>query len=173
MSMTAIAKDWRGIIPLHSTRADVERLLGKPNDGTYYNFKDDRIEINYVERACESTGPLPGFNVPVGTVSQITVFHKKERRKSELHIDESKFSKTKESDTDWQYYANHEEGIMYLIYEPEGDTNGIVGTTIYFASDSDEYLRCSKKSKPLSYRHAPPNNSFDRSANSTAFIRKD
>jgi len=26
---------WRGIVPLHSTRADVERLIGKPN------FQDD------------------------------------------------------------------------------------------------------------------------------------
>jgi hypothetical protein len=27
----AFAKEWRGITPLKSTRADVERLLGKPN----------------------------------------------------------------------------------------------------------------------------------------------
>lgn len=26
------AKDWRGILPLHSTRADVEALLGPPPD---------------------------------------------------------------------------------------------------------------------------------------------
>ncbi|HLM24214.1 MAG TPA: hypothetical protein VK274_04115 [Pyrinomonadaceae bacterium] len=25
---TALAKDWRGILPMHSTRADVEALLG-------------------------------------------------------------------------------------------------------------------------------------------------
>ena len=31
---TANGKGWRGIIPLHSTRADVERLLGQPTEET-------------------------------------------------------------------------------------------------------------------------------------------
>lgn len=30
LSVTSDAKDWRGIVPLHSTRADVENLLGEP-----------------------------------------------------------------------------------------------------------------------------------------------
>src|SRR6266849_4384328 len=29
-AVTSLAKEWRGIVPLHSTRADVERLLGVP-----------------------------------------------------------------------------------------------------------------------------------------------
>src|SRR5262245_38538232 len=37
-SATSVAKEWRGITPLHSTREDVERLLGPPppppTDGT-------------------------------------------------------------------------------------------------------------------------------------------
>jgi hypothetical protein len=31
LNLIAQAKEWRGIIPLHSTRADVERILGQPS----------------------------------------------------------------------------------------------------------------------------------------------
>jgi hypothetical protein len=152
VTIDASAKAWRSIVPLHSTRADVERLLGKPTNGMSYDLEDERVEIFYVEKPCESTGPLPGFNVPTGTVSQIIVSYKKQKRKSDLNLDESRFSKTKESDTDWQYYSSHEEGVLYTIYEPEGETNGIVGQTIYFASTGDEHLRCPQKPKRRSSR---------------------
>lgn len=146
-SVATSAKEWRGIVPMHSNRADVERRLGKPSDGTYYDFEDERVQIVYVEKPCESTGPSPGFNVPAGTVSQIRVFFKKEKRKADLRIDEAKFIKTKEEDTDWHYYWNGDEGIMYIISEPEWEKNGIVGQAIYSAAANDEYLRCSEKSK--------------------------
>ena len=32
---SAYAKSWRGLEPLHSTRADVERLFGRPIDDKY------------------------------------------------------------------------------------------------------------------------------------------
>ena len=38
------AKDWRGITPLKSTRADVERLLGKEIEGSY-ELPDERASI--------------------------------------------------------------------------------------------------------------------------------
>src|SRR5918912_1814912 len=31
LNFVVLAKGWRGIVPLHSTRADVEQLLGAPN----------------------------------------------------------------------------------------------------------------------------------------------
>ena len=33
-SSAACAKEWRGIVPLYSTRADVEPLIGKPDPKT-------------------------------------------------------------------------------------------------------------------------------------------
>jgi hypothetical protein len=40
----AFAKEWRGIIPLHSTRADVEKLLGPPpnDEAALYQPSDNR-----------------------------------------------------------------------------------------------------------------------------------
>ena len=37
---TVGAKEWRGITPLKSTRADVERLLGKPNQLGRYEIQN-------------------------------------------------------------------------------------------------------------------------------------
>jgi hypothetical protein len=37
---SVIAKDWRGIVPLRSTGADVEGLLGRPTSSVYYNLRD-------------------------------------------------------------------------------------------------------------------------------------
>src|SRR5689334_7259730 len=48
MSATSQAKPWRGIIPLKSTRADVERLLGTPNAKYgHYEFPEETATIYY------------------------------------------------------------------------------------------------------------------------------
>lgn len=43
----AQAKGWRGIVPLKSTRADVERLLGVPGKHGRYQFDEERAYVNY------------------------------------------------------------------------------------------------------------------------------
>ena len=56
---TVYAKDWRGISPLHYTREDVERILGKskggPNDSfiATYETEDETIVISYAWSKCE------------------------------------------------------------------------------------------------------------------------
>jgi hypothetical protein len=46
------AKEWRGITPLKSTRADVERLFGKENELKRYQFENERAYIYYSEKPC-------------------------------------------------------------------------------------------------------------------------
>src|SRR5438876_4210923 len=46
------AKSWRGIVPLKSTRADVERLLGKENSLGRYQFAEERAYVLYRENPC-------------------------------------------------------------------------------------------------------------------------
>jgi hypothetical protein len=59
LSETSNAKDWRGIVPLHSTRADVTRLLGPSPDANnirarYFLEKED------VYIVFSSDEPYPG-----------------------------------------------------------------------------------------------------------------
>jgi len=96
-------KNWRGIVPLHSTRADVERILGPPppplKDGTRiytpdpdmptYRLDNEEVTIGYMSRALAERMSCP--SVPLDTVLSINVSPKNHPPLSELGIDESKF----------------------------------------------------------------------------------
>jgi hypothetical protein len=56
-AMLVQAKEWRGIVPLKSTRADVERLLGKPNGPGRYEFENERAYIDYA-KGCDQSRDL-------------------------------------------------------------------------------------------------------------------
>jgi hypothetical protein len=132
---SASARGWRGIIPLHSTRADVERLLGKSSDecNCVYRTENEIVRVDYAKAPCE--GSPRGWNVPAGTVLAFSVGTKNQKF-ADLHIDESKFSKTYD-DASFAYYASPREGIQYTV-EHEGDVRDVD----YFASTTDLNLRC-------------------------------
>jgi hypothetical protein len=96
-------KGWRGIVPLHSTRADVERLLGPPppppKDGTrlytpdpdtpLYFLEDEDVQIGYMtERRAEE---MNCSAVPIDTVLAVAVTAKKPFPLGALGIDENRF----------------------------------------------------------------------------------
>src|SRR5690349_5733501 len=88
------AKEWRGIIPLHSTRADVIRLLGKPDhDDNSYDVSEGQVFILYAQRPCERHFGLRPRNVSAGTVLQITLMLKQPGPIEEFGLDLKKFVK--------------------------------------------------------------------------------
>ena len=130
----APARGWRGIVPLHSTRAEVERLLGKSTDecNCVYRTEHEVVRVDYAKAPCE--GSPRGWNVPANTVLAVTVGSS--LMFADLHIDESKFSKTYD-DAFFAYYANRVEGVEYVVSH-EGDVRRID----YFPSTVDLNLRC-------------------------------
>ena len=59
LAAPASAKEWRGIIPLHSAREDVHRILGKPESSSqnrlfdYYRSNDEEhVSIMYATEPC-------------------------------------------------------------------------------------------------------------------------
>lgn len=134
---------WRGIVPLHSTRLDVEKLIGPPNtpNGSMYDPRSsdgvvDRVFVQYSTGYCtkERKG---GYNVPSGTVIQIAITWNKRQDFCELQIDESKFEKSLDSEIPGiVYYSNMEEGIMYTVED------GKLKETLYFSSKKDSHLKC-------------------------------
>ncbi len=89
------AKDWRGIIPLQSTRADVERFLGKPvsefNGQVEYQMKDYEVWIDYSDGECpketKDKTPFCAYKMPKDTVTVITLTLFKRISLSEAKID--------------------------------------------------------------------------------------
>jgi hypothetical protein len=136
-----LAQEWRGIIPLHSTRADVIRLLGQPdhNNGSY-DVSDGRIFILYAEQPCEHHYGLRQWNVPPDTVLVITLKFKQSVRLEELSLDLNKFSK--EPGHHGQVsYRNDEEGIVYDGWFDR------ISSISYVPKKSDESLLCKEGSK--------------------------
>ena len=130
-------------MPLHSTREDVERLLGKPN-ATYgrYEFDKERAEISYSTGLC-----VNGWKVPVGTVIDIVVSPKESLRISDLKVDLRKYERVRDPKvTSHVYYANRDDGLRYVAYEPEGTTDGKILTTYYESTTEDvRNLYCKSK----------------------------
>lgn len=149
LSMTALleAKGWRGIMPLHSTRADVERLLGKPNFGDgVYDLESERVSFIYSEGPCSMSSPWSVWNVRRDTVVEISIGPKMKMWLLDLKIDVSKYKKSYEGDmTAHAFYANEEEGITYEVLEGATE-NGLIMAIYYRPAAKDNDLRCQDNS---------------------------
>ncbi len=132
------SRDWRGITPLRSTRADVERLLGQPEQvsGSLYQTSNERISITYSERPCDYD-----FQVPPGTVINISVHSKNPPAFAALKLDERKYEKRRDPHIESLfYYVNQEEGINYTVDAGVGVVTGVE----YYPSAKDNNRRCSR-----------------------------
>jgi hypothetical protein len=135
--MAKAPQGWRGIVPLHSTRADVERLVGtaeKPGPVSIYKTPNESIYVEYATDRCK--GGVPGWNVTAGTVLQLTVTSKNEQYLSDLRLDLRQYTKSYD-DAMNTYYTNVTEGIKYAV-----SSNGTVESVSYIPSARDGNLRC-------------------------------
>lgn len=151
------AKEWHGIVPLHSTRADVERILGPAKDPSkeHVSRHETENEVVLVEYA---TGPPCGISgssmwqVPRGTVVGMTVSPKRELPFSDLHLDKSNYKVTDGGHVPgYTYYTDEREGVQIEV------TRGLVMSTTYFPRAKDGYLRCpgprNKQNDPCRCQH--------------------
>jgi hypothetical protein len=118
------AKEWRGIVPLKSTRADVEKLLGKPNDLRRYQFENERAYINYSSGCARIDDCL--CLVPKDIVIYIFVTLESDLKFSNLKIDRTKYHKTKSTHLPGIVtYANDDEGIIYTVDDEDDEVMDI------------------------------------------------
>lgn len=129
-------RGWRGIIPLRSTREDVERLLGASEDACRCLYKTERdvVHIDYAVSPCK--GHPAGWNVPAHTVLRITVRSKTQQPISDLKLDEDKYVKSYD-DTMTAYYTSRDKGLRYEV-SPKGDVTAVS----YIPATTDRPLRC-------------------------------
>lgn len=136
----AQTQGWRGIVPLHSTRADVEQLIGLPMmpNGITYDLKNERVNIVYSDGGCAKGQPSE-WNVPLGTVIGITIYPQTKLMLSDLRIDLNRFKKfINPRNPDSVYYNNEDEGISIGTR-----SNEEVVVVQYLPAAKDSHLRCS------------------------------
>ncbi len=169
LSNAAKARAWRGIVPLHSTRTDVRRLLGKPivggdgaidltdvrrllgkpivgGDGAIdlYELKEGHLNIRYARRPCEQGLPADwgNWNVPPNTVVNISISLHEELPVKELKIRNLSRYKWYTDNSGATYYHDKRRGIEYQVQDE------MVTAITYGPAARDFRLLC-RKNLPL------------------------
>ena len=151
VAVDATAKEWRGLVPLHSTRADVRRLMGKPlfdeKTSDIYDINEGRINFTYVVKKCERGLPADwgNWNVAPGTLRHITIYLKKPLALADLHIPDIEKLKWYTDDSGATYYDDKKQGVEYQVQE-----NMVTGIT-YGPTDNDKDLLCDKNAPLIRY----------------------
>ena len=140
---------WNGLVPLHSTRKDVERLLGRGGGVCHceYRLREGNVSFQYSGQPCSEVKER-GWRVPRDTVINVSFYPKASPRFSELTIDRTKYVKKADPEIKGAFgYFNENEGILI---EVDGDT---VSGFHYTPTRNDDYLRCSLKKKSSRVRN--------------------
>ena len=136
---SVVAKEWRGIVPLKSTLADVERLLGPIAGAGYYNLPNEIVAVDIQTKPCGAYGF--GWNVPPGTVVGIAVIPKGVHRKDEYPLGTNSIV---DHYSPLVYYWDKEAGLTVETYK------GLVTLVQYSAKPSEEErLRCPRDEKVI------------------------
>jgi hypothetical protein len=124
---------WRGIVPLHSTRKDVERLLGASHESrglsSTYTTDEGKVLVFYSAGPCNKGVPQR-WNVPLDTVISVTFQPRAKLLLSDLGLDRTKYRREREPHTDRVvYYFNKEDGIRISTRELEGEGEDVYSIT--------------------------------------------
>ena len=131
------AKEWRGILPLHTTRSEVIKLIGDPKhtweSGAYFDLADGRVTIEWIDPSCEREYPIHMESKdarPDDLVLNIYVFPKKPISLNELDIPKAGYMTLGCHPNDWCTLWNPEAGFGFtaakggidkLFYRPTAD----------------------------------------------------
>ena len=143
---------WRGLVPLCSTKEDVERLLRKPDSsyGSVYIYKteQERVDVVYSEGKCNlSRSEI--WNVPKDVLISLEIRPRNKVLIQDLHLDPKKYQRIQESHPEnWFFYRNKGEGVMVetLLFGKDERVDSIS----YFPTTKDSHLRCASQSKRIS-----------------------
>jgi len=124
-SGVALGKAWRGIEPLHSTRSDVEKLLGPSTYGGYsYELENEKVYITYQNPESECGKTWGFYNVPLNTVLGIIVVPNEKKPIADFGLDRT-YVKGRTCMPDSVNYFNEDEGVNYSV------TRGLVTQITY------------------------------------------
>lgn len=131
-------KGWRGLVPLHSTRADVEKLLGPASNECRCSYYSDEVNVFvvYAEGTCDKGGS-GGWNVPPGTVISFSVYPKVKPTLNDLKVDISRYKQVEDAEVEGiTYFSNEKDGRSLEVYK------GVVISFRYEPTLKDRDLRC-------------------------------
>jgi len=137
---------WRGLVPLQSSRLDVERLLGKPKTShgfTYvYETENETVDVLYSAGLCKLSA-VERWNVARDIILRMDVRPRAKMLIQCLHLDRVRYPRLQEAHPEnWARYMNNEDGVMVETISYDKDEE--VYTITYWPRTRDKALRCSQ-----------------------------
>ncbi len=135
---------WRGLIPLRSSRSDVEELLGKSRAShgfTYvYEMEKETVDVLYSAGPCKVSG-VERWNVAADIVVRMDVRPRVKIPIQALHLDKTRYPRLEEAHPEnWARYMNDEDGVMVETISNGKDEE--VYTITYWPRSADKVFRC-------------------------------
>lgn len=133
-SQISMAAAWNGIVPLKTSREEVEKILGEPlnaqdgNSPLQFKVLGGIVTIAFVDEKFVETNKLP--KEAVGKVRQIVLQHENASTTPEDMKLETKPDFVKEQNGKVTVYRNEKEGVMYTFID------GTLKTSYYVAAAS-------------------------------------
>jgi hypothetical protein len=158
-------KEWRAILPMHSTKSDVIHRLGSPaeeneNRLIYHLDKEDVLIVLSGSKFCN----YKNSEIPPGTVLMIQVTPREKFAFKEIR-NEGKNWKTFEpspQDSSWVGYMDDEEGLLVRTFQDSVDRIFYIPTAKERAACPPYYDRPEEMARIiLDFSHRP----FDRYSN--------
>ena len=155
-ALTCSAKEWHGIVPLHTTRSEVIKLFGTPKHTytnlEYFDVADDEVMIYWIDPTCERPYVSEEYEAqddvrPGDLVLNIIVYPKKPRPAKEIDIPNTLYMTMgcflNGPCTVWSFeagfgYTKSKGGVTRLHYGP---------TEAEFKAWSSEHKGCHPKAK--------------------------
>ena len=139
--------EWKhGITLFQSTKADVEKLFGKPigeNYGVTYKLRDGTLYLDYHDfDHCKSKGAFDArWNLPEWTVTEIEFRPDYELAFRSLHLDLRRFRRAHLNPgvPDLVSYVDDHDGVEYTV-----ESDGTLNSVRYFPGSRYESFRCRK-----------------------------
>jgi hypothetical protein len=136
--------DWRGLSPLKSTRTDVERTLGRPNEIigreiVTYCFPDGVVYFSFHSNPnCERQLPYISWNVTSDTLTGIDVILRPQPLVAATGIDLTKYKKIEVGGDllDRYNYFNADDSFVIEV------RNNYLAGYHYRPGSKQEHLRC-------------------------------
>ncbi len=136
----AQSNSWKGIVPLRSTRADVEKTLGVIGTDEFRGWKYDTVDatvyVGYTSGNCED-----GWNVPKDRVFSITVYDNSTRDSmisaKDMGLERERFAVLFD-DASYGKWVDAENGFYYYF---SNGGQAFVSKT-YFPRRADDEQRC-------------------------------